>query len=152
MSGRSLVFVHLLLERRSCQCVKGMVSATEHEAGAASHSDVQGYDPNLVKAAPATLRSSPPNLRRSKYAAQGFNPNYLGDALDGGTRIGQVKLFGIKVDAVNHPHAWAVVSLVAFVLLALLVANLRRSRTGRRLIAVRTTSGPPPRSASRCSG
>ena len=66
------------------------------------------------------------------------NPNYLGDALDGGTRIGRVKLFGIEVDAFNHPHAWAAVSLVCFVLLALLVANLRRSRTGRRLIAVRT--------------
>jgi sulfate-transporting ATPase len=66
------------------------------------------------------------------------NPNYLGGALDGGTRIGRVKLFGIEVDAFNHPHAWATVSLIAFVLLALLVANLRRSRTGRRLIAVRT--------------
>ena len=66
------------------------------------------------------------------------NPNYLGDPLDGGTRIGLVKLFGLKVDAFNHPHAWATVSLVCFVLLALLVANLRRSRTGRRLIAVRT--------------
>ena len=66
------------------------------------------------------------------------NPNYLGDALDGGTRIGRVELFGIEVDAFNHPHAWAAVSLVCFVLLALLVANLRRSRTGRRLIAVRT--------------
>ena len=49
-----------------------------------------------------------------------------------------MKLFGIKVDAFNHPHAWATVSLICFVLLALLVANLRRSRTGRRLIAVRT--------------
>jgi ABC-type branched-subunit amino acid transport system ATPase component/branched-subunit amino acid ABC-type transport system permease component len=66
------------------------------------------------------------------------NPNYLGNALDGGTRIGRVKLFGLEVDAFNHPHAWAAVSLVLFVLLALLVANLRRSRTGRRLIAVRT--------------
>ena len=66
------------------------------------------------------------------------NPNYLGGRLDGGTRIGRVKLFGMKVDAFNHPHAWAAVSLVCFVLLALLVANLRRSRTGRRLIAVRT--------------
>ena len=66
------------------------------------------------------------------------NPNYLGDKLDGGTRIGPVKLFGMEVDAFNHPHAWAAVSLVVFVLLALLVANLRRSRTGRRLIAVRT--------------
>ena len=66
------------------------------------------------------------------------NPNYLGGQLDGGTRIGRIKLFGIEVDAFNHPHAWAAVSLVCFVLLALLVANLRRSRTGRRLIAVRT--------------
>src|SRR5262249_48980037 len=66
------------------------------------------------------------------------NPNYLGRSLDGGTRIGRVKLFGIDVDAFNHPHAWAAVSLIVFVLLALLVANLRRSRTGRRLIAVRT--------------
>ena len=49
-----------------------------------------------------------------------------------------MKLFGLEVDATNHPHAWAAVSLVCFVLLALLVANLRRSRTGRRLLAVRT--------------
>ena len=66
------------------------------------------------------------------------NPSYLGDVLDAGTRIGRIELFGIEVDAFNHPHAWAMVSLIAFVLLALLVANLRRSRTGRRLIAVRT--------------
>lgn len=66
------------------------------------------------------------------------NPSYLGARIDGGTRIGQIKLFGLEVDAVNNPHAWAVVSLVLFVALALLVANLRRSRTGRRLLAVRT--------------
>lgn len=66
------------------------------------------------------------------------NPSYLGKRLDGGTRIGRVKLFGLEVDAFAHPHAWAAVCLVAFVLLALMTANLRRSRTGRRLIAVRT--------------
>ena len=66
------------------------------------------------------------------------NPHYLGEVLDGGTRIGAVTLFGIEVDAFNHPHAWATVSIVLFVLLSLLVANLRRSRTGHRLIAVRT--------------
>jgi len=66
------------------------------------------------------------------------NPYYLGDFLDGGTKIGPVTLFGFEVDAFNHPHAWALVNLICFVLLALLVANLRRSRTGRRLIAVRT--------------
>ena len=66
------------------------------------------------------------------------NPNYLGDPLDGGTRVGPLELFGVEVDAFNHPHAWALVNLICFVVLALLVANLRRSRTGRRLIAVRT--------------
>jgi sulfate-transporting ATPase len=66
------------------------------------------------------------------------NPNYLGEKLDGGTRIGRIKLFGLEVDAFNHPKAWATVTLIFFVLLGLVVANLRRSRTGRRLIAVRT--------------
>jgi ABC-type branched-subunit amino acid transport system ATPase component/ABC-type branched-subunit amino acid transport system permease subunit len=66
------------------------------------------------------------------------NPNWIGDPLDGGTKIGRVKLFGIDVNAVDHPHRWAIVCLIALVLVALLVANLRRSRTGRRLIAVRT--------------
>jgi sulfate-transporting ATPase len=66
------------------------------------------------------------------------NANYLGNKLDGGTKIGLVKLFGFKVDYFNHPRAWAAVSLIAFVLLGLMVANLRRSRTGRRLLAVRT--------------
>jgi sulfate-transporting ATPase len=66
------------------------------------------------------------------------NNDYLGGQLDGGTPIGLVEIFGVEVDAFNHPHRWALVSLVAFVGLALVVANLRRSRTGRRLIAVRT--------------
>ena len=66
------------------------------------------------------------------------NSKYIGAGLEGGTPVGRVKLFGIEVDAFNHPHRWALVSLIAFVLIGLLVANLRRSRTGRRLIAVRT--------------
>jgi sulfate-transporting ATPase len=66
------------------------------------------------------------------------NPNYTGNPIDGGTKIGAPKLFGIEVDAVRHPERWAVVCLVGLVLGSLLVANLRRSRSGRRLIAVRT--------------
>jgi ABC-type branched-subunit amino acid transport system ATPase component/branched-subunit amino acid ABC-type transport system permease component len=66
------------------------------------------------------------------------NGNWIGHPLDAGTKIGSASLFGIKVDAATHPHRWAVVSLIAFVLASLLVANLRRSRTGLRLIAVRT--------------
>jgi ABC-type branched-subunit amino acid transport system ATPase component/branched-subunit amino acid ABC-type transport system permease component len=66
------------------------------------------------------------------------NNRFIGGQLDGGTKIGLIQLFGIEVDAFRHPHRWALVSLVAFVGIGLVVANLRRSRTGRRLIAVRT--------------
>jgi ABC-type branched-subunit amino acid transport system ATPase component/branched-subunit amino acid ABC-type transport system permease component len=66
------------------------------------------------------------------------NNDYLGGQLDGGTPIGRVSFFGVEVDAFDHPHRWALVCLVAFVAIGLMVANLRRSRTGRRLIAVRT--------------
>jgi ABC-type branched-subunit amino acid transport system ATPase component/branched-subunit amino acid ABC-type transport system permease component len=66
------------------------------------------------------------------------NPSWVGAPADGGTKIGKVTLFGADVDAVGHPQRWALVCLVALVLVGLLAANLRRSRTGRRLIAVRT--------------
>ncbi|MCU1344722.1 MAG: lptB 3, partial [Acidimicrobiia bacterium] len=66
------------------------------------------------------------------------NTDWIGTGIDGGTRVGDPKLFGFKIDAATHPHRYATVCLVAFVLVGLMVANLRRSRTGRRLIAVRT--------------
>jgi sulfate-transporting ATPase len=66
------------------------------------------------------------------------NPNWIGKPLDGGTVIGRTKLFGIKVDAVQYPERWAFVCFVAAMLIGLMVANLRRSRTGRRLLAIRT--------------
>jgi ABC-type branched-subunit amino acid transport system ATPase component/ABC-type branched-subunit amino acid transport system permease subunit len=66
---------------------------------------------------------------KTEWIAEGFDP---------GTKIGSATLFGWKVDGATHPHRWALVCIVAFVLCALIVANLRRSRTGRRLIAVRT--------------
>ncbi len=66
------------------------------------------------------------------------NPAFVGNLVDGGTKIGRAKLFGIKVDATAHPHRWAVVCLIGLVGAAIVVANLRRSPTGRRLLAVRT--------------
>jgi sulfate-transporting ATPase len=66
------------------------------------------------------------------------NGNWVSSGLAGGTSVGTAKVFGYEVDASTHPHRWAFVCLVAFVACALVVANLRRSRTGRRLIAVRT--------------
>jgi ABC-type branched-subunit amino acid transport system ATPase component/branched-subunit amino acid ABC-type transport system permease component len=51
---------------------------------------------------------------------------------------GHVSLFGIDLDRIEHPTSYAFFALACFVLSALAVANLRRSRAGRRLIAVRT--------------
>lgn len=54
-----------------------------------------------------------------------------------GIAVGSQTLFGISISGVDHPQRYAAVVLVLFVATALVVANVRRSRTGRRLIAVR---------------
>lgn len=54
-----------------------------------------------------------------------------------GTRVPDPSVFGIDVQATAHPERWAAVCLTALVLAAVLVSNLRRGRSGRRLIAVR---------------
>ncbi|RVW07495.1 ATP-binding cassette domain-containing protein [Prescottella agglutinans] len=66
------------------------------------------------------------------------NPTFTGDKVQGAVRIDEVSLLGFDVSATNHPERWALLCLVVLVVSALMVANLRRSRTGRRLIAVRT--------------
>jgi sulfate-transporting ATPase len=63
------------------------------------------------------------------------NPDYTGGA--DGTPVGVQRLFGIDVDALAHPNRYALMVFAAFVLCAFAVANVRRSRTGRGLIAVR---------------
>jgi sulfate-transporting ATPase len=55
-----------------------------------------------------------------------------------GIQIGKPSLFGADLDAVAHPERYAAFAFGAFCVLAILVANLRCSRAGRRLIAVRT--------------
>jgi sulfate-transporting ATPase len=55
-----------------------------------------------------------------------------------GTQIGSVRLFGADFDATRHPERYAVLTFACFVVVALVVANLRRGRAGRRLVAVRT--------------
>ncbi|MFF3371599.1 ATP-binding cassette domain-containing protein [Streptomyces sp. NPDC002680] len=54
-----------------------------------------------------------------------------------GIAVGKQTLFGISISGVDHPQRYAGVVLVMFVAATLVVANVRRSRTGRRLIAVR---------------
>ncbi|EIV96082.1 ATP-binding cassette domain-containing protein [Frankia sp. QA3] len=55
-----------------------------------------------------------------------------------GTVVGRQRFLGVPLDKVTDPRGFATVSVLAFVLVALAVANLRRGRAGRRLIAVRT--------------
>ncbi|MER7926122.1 MULTISPECIES: branched-chain amino acid ABC transporter permease/ATP-binding protein [unclassified Streptomyces] len=54
-----------------------------------------------------------------------------------GIAVGSQTLFGISISGVDHPQRYAAVVLVLFVATTLVVANVRRGRTGRRLIAVR---------------
>ncbi|MBA2945699.1 ABC transporter permease subunit [Streptomyces himalayensis] len=54
-----------------------------------------------------------------------------------GIAIGNQTLFGIDISGVDHPQRYAALVLLLFVGATLVVANVRRSRTGRRLIAVR---------------
>ncbi|MDQ0691410.1 branched-chain amino acid ABC transporter permease/ATP-binding protein [Arthrobacter sp. W4I7] len=59
----------------------------------------------------------------------------------GGTEgivVGGQTLFGISIDPAQHVARYATLAVVAFVLCAVVVTNLRRSTLGRRLIAVRT--------------
>lgn len=55
-----------------------------------------------------------------------------------GTVVGKPTLFGIEIQATRYPFRYALVCLGFFVVLALMVASMRRGRTGRRLLAVRT--------------
>src|SRR5262249_55823162 len=64
------------------------------------------------------------------------NPNNTGGIQ--GTQIGDAKLFGWNVNAITHPTRWGLIVLALLVACGLMVANIRRGRSGRRLIAVRT--------------
>ena len=56
----------------------------------------------------------------------------------GGTVMGRQTVFGISIDRIDHPEAYGILTLVCFLVVAIMVANVRRGRVGRRLIAVRT--------------
>ena len=56
----------------------------------------------------------------------------------GGTPIDSPTLFGLDLDSTLYPRRYAMVVLAAFVLVAWLLRNVRRSPSGRRLLAVRS--------------
>jgi ABC-type branched-subunit amino acid transport system ATPase component/ABC-type branched-subunit amino acid transport system permease subunit len=62
-------------------------------------------------------------------------------AYSGGTdgiKVGPQTFLGLSIDPFEHPARYAILTLLFFVLAALVVTNLRRGRSGRRMIAVRT--------------
>jgi sulfate-transporting ATPase len=77
-----------------------------------------------------------------------FSNEYFTGDFGGVTTVGRIKVFGWDVSAAEHPDRYLVVCLVVFVIAALIVANLRRSSSGRRLIAVRTNERAAASSAA----
>lgn len=70
-------------------------------------------------------------------AALVFSNGAFTGGLDG-TPVGPQTLFGIDLNTIIYPERWAILVLVVAVLVSIVVANIRRSSTGRRMIAVRT--------------
>ena len=64
------------------------------------------------------------------------NRNYTGGVQ--GTQVGSPELFGYDISAINHPERYGIFVLVMAMLAVVVIANVRRGRSGRRLIAVRT--------------
>jgi ABC-type branched-subunit amino acid transport system ATPase component/ABC-type branched-subunit amino acid transport system permease subunit len=64
------------------------------------------------------------------------NGNYTGGVR--GTPVGNPSLFGFDISAIRHPERYGIFVLAMALLTVIVVANVRRGRSGRRLIAVRT--------------
>ncbi len=52
--------------------------------------------------------------------------------------MGNPKLFGIDIGSIKYPERYGIFTLAMVLLTVVVVANVRRGRSGRRLIAVRT--------------
>jgi len=64
------------------------------------------------------------------------NRNYTGGVQ--GTQVGNPDLFGYDIGSINHPTRYGMFVLAMALLTVWVVSNVRRGRSGRRLIAVRT--------------
>ncbi len=64
------------------------------------------------------------------------NADYTGGVQ--GTPVGNPSLFGFDISSIRHPARYGIFVLGMAVLTVIVVANVRRGRSGRRLMAVRT--------------
>jgi ABC-type branched-subunit amino acid transport system ATPase component/branched-subunit amino acid ABC-type transport system permease component len=56
----------------------------------------------------------------------------------GGVNIGTPHIFGLDIDNVNFPARYTTFALILLVCVGVMVANVRRGMTGRRLLAIRS--------------
>jgi ABC-type branched-subunit amino acid transport system ATPase component/branched-subunit amino acid ABC-type transport system permease component len=64
------------------------------------------------------------------------NRNYTGGVQ--GTQVGNPEIFGFDIGSINHPARYGIFVLAMAMVAVVVIANVRRGRSGRRLIAVRT--------------
>ncbi|MGH9133344.1 MAG: ABC transporter permease subunit [Ilumatobacteraceae bacterium] len=64
------------------------------------------------------------------------NRNYTGGVQ--GTQVGNPDVFGYDIGSISHPARYGIFVLIMAMLSVLVVSNVRRGRSGRRLIAIRT--------------
>jgi sulfate-transporting ATPase len=64
--------------------------------------------------------------------------NFHASGDSAGVVVGNAKLFGLDIGGASHPERYAAFTLIVFVLACIVVANLRRGRLGRRMVAVRS--------------
>ena len=64
------------------------------------------------------------------------NRSYTGGVQ--GTQVGNPDLFGYDIGSITFPERYGIFTLAMLMLAVVVVANVRRGRSGRRLIAVRT--------------
>ncbi len=55
-----------------------------------------------------------------------------------GTQVGNPTIFGYDIGSITHPERYGIFVLIMALITVVIVANVRRGRSGRRLIAVRT--------------
>jgi ABC-type branched-subunit amino acid transport system ATPase component/ABC-type branched-subunit amino acid transport system permease subunit len=71
------------------------------------------------------------------FSAVVFNNSSLTGGIVG-TVVPSPSVFGFSVDPIRHPQRYAALVLIALVGISLVVANVRRGRVGRRMLAVRS--------------
>ena len=64
------------------------------------------------------------------------NRNYTGGVQ--GTQVGDPSILGYDIGSIRYPERYAIFVLIMALLMVWVVSNVRRGRSGRRLIAVRT--------------